>query len=142
MPLAVGPTVFGKKLQTKYDAFFLVDSTTEKHPKLGESFHFFLPEKVLYGYSWSRNGELEIKPGVEINLRLFEKKYADYSGDFFDQFITLNLSVNESDFNPGTIESLTEISKISEGNIKIKSKDETLKDIADMLQMRNSQEEY
>lgn len=120
-----------KVLHTKYDAFFLVDSTVEQHPKLGDAFHFFLPPKVLYGYAWTANGEIEVKPGVEINLRIFEKKYADYGGDFIDQWIILKSSINENDFNSGTIESMTEISKTSGGNIKIKSKDESLKDVFD-----------
>ena len=98
---------------------------------MGESFHFYLPQKVYYGYAWTANGELEIKPGVEINLRLFEKKYADYSGDFFDKWIILNPAVNESDFNPDTIEKMTEISSISGGKTKIKSKEESLKDVFD-----------
>lgn len=99
----------GKILQTQYDVFFLVDSTTEPHPVLGEVFRFFLPNTVLYGYSWAREGKLEIKPGVAINLRLFEKKYADYTGAFKDQWIELKLSYNESDYNRGVIENMKEL---------------------------------
>jgi len=83
-----------KIMKPQSGIYFLIDSTPETHPKLGEVFHFYLPPKVLYGYSWTRNGSISIEPGVKINLRLFEKKYADYSGKFKDQWITLKLSEN------------------------------------------------
>ena len=42
----------GKVLHTKYDAFFLVDSTPQNHSTLGEAFHFFLlrPDWKSPGY--------------------------------------------------------------------------------------------
>jgi hypothetical protein len=64
--------------------FALIDSTTESHPDYGEVFHIFVPYVVDYGYSWSRSGELQILDGSWINLRTFEKPYADYTGSFFD----------------------------------------------------------
>lgn len=115
----------GKILQTKYDLFSLVDSTPEPHPILGEAFHFFLPETVIYGYPWTREGKIEIKPGVIINLRLFEKKYADYSGEFKDQWIELKLYYEETDYNKGVIENLKEITTKKEIII---SKNENIKD--------------
>ncbi|HOJ63268.1 MAG TPA: hypothetical protein PLE45_02500 [Spirochaetota bacterium] len=100
-------------LQTKYEAFFLVDSTPEPHKELGLAFKFFLPEEVYYGYPWSREGKIEIKPGVKINLRLFEKKFADYSGKFVDQWITLKLRVNPSNYRNNLIEIFDNFSKES-----------------------------
>ncbi len=91
----------GEVLQTEYDTFFLIDSTPEIHPVIGESFYFFLPEKVIYGYSWTRQGIIRIAPGVRINLRLFSKKYGDHSGEFADQWIDLILSVNQTIYRPG-----------------------------------------
>lgn len=99
----------GKSLQTKYDAFYLVDSTTEKHPILGESFYFFLPEKVLYGYKWAREGIVRVSPGTKINLRLFKKPFADYEGSFKDQWITLRLTETFSIYRPGLFDDLTDI---------------------------------
>ncbi|HOV12688.1 MAG TPA: vWA domain-containing protein [Spirochaetota bacterium] len=93
-----------KKLETKYEVFFLVDSTTELYEPLGECFHFFLPEKVLYGYNWTRQGIIKIKPGIKLNLRKFEKKFTDYTGNFEDQWITLKIKYTESNFRANTIE--------------------------------------
>jgi len=119
----------GKILQTKYDIYFLVDSTTEHHDILGDSFHFFLPENVLYGYNWSRKGVLVIKPGININLRLFEKKYADYSGEFIDQWITLKLSYSDNRFINDAIKNFKNLSDITKSKNIIKSDDENVGDL-------------
>ncbi|OHD18637.1 MAG: hypothetical protein A2086_17040 [Spirochaetes bacterium GWD1_27_9] len=116
----------GKELHTKYDAFFLVDSTTENHSDLGECFYFFLPEKVLFGYNWSRKGFLKIRPGIKINLRLFEKKYSDYSGNFKDQWITLKIKYSTSNFRPNLVENFKDITN---GNAIIKNEKDDLKSI-------------
>jgi hypothetical protein len=114
----------GKILHTQYDIYFLVDSTTEKFGKLGESFHFYLPEKVLYGYNWTRQGSIDIKPGIKINLRLFQRKYADYNGAFKDQWITLNLSYDESRFNRDVIVNLSDLTKINDGKLIMYNEDD------------------
>ncbi|MBN2545647.1 MAG: VWA domain-containing protein [Spirochaetes bacterium] len=100
----------GKILHTKYDLYSLIDSTIEPHPILKEAFHFFLTDTLLYGYKWTRQGEIEVKPGTRINLRLFEKKYGDYSGNFKDQWIILKLFYNKTDYNRGVIEEFKDIS--------------------------------
>ena len=64
--------------------FALIDSTTEMHGEMGKAFHIFIPYIVEYGYSWSRSGELQILDGSWINIRTFEKPYADYTGAFHD----------------------------------------------------------
>ena len=64
--------------------FALIDSTTEVHGEIGKVFHIFIPYIVEYGYSWSRSGELQILDGSWINIRTFEKPYADYTGAFHD----------------------------------------------------------
>ncbi len=64
--------------------FALIDSTPEKFPPLGKAFHIFIPYIVIYGYPWSRSGELQILDGSWINIRTFTKPYADYTGGFHD----------------------------------------------------------
>ena len=64
--------------------FALIDSTTAIHPEYGSVFHIFIPYVVEYGYTWSRIGELQLLDGSWINIRTFEKPYADYSGAFHD----------------------------------------------------------
>jgi len=121
----------GKILQTKYDLFTLIDSTLEPHPLLKEAYHFFLTDIVLYGYKWSRQGEVEIKPGTRINLRLFEKKYGDYSGNFKDQWIILKLIYNESDYTTGVIDQFKDLSNTKA--IVIAKSDDFKKEIHDTI---------
>lgn len=74
----------GKKLESQYALYSLVDSTPENVDDFGEAFHIFIPSKIQYGYPWTRNGTVEIGKGTFVNIRAFSKKYADYTGSFFD----------------------------------------------------------
>lgn len=116
-----------KILQTKYDVFFLVDSTPEKHKELGWAFRFFLPEELLYGYQWEREGVIKIQPGVRINLRLFEKHFADYSGEFRDQWITLNLKHSKEIYRPRLFEDYSELTEKVNGKLYVRDKDQNFK---------------
>ena len=51
---------------------------------LHKAFHIFIPKTIVYGYDWSRHGEVTIGKGTFINIRAYEKPYADYSGDYVD----------------------------------------------------------
>jgi hypothetical protein len=122
-------------LHTRYDSFFLLDSTPEQHPILGECFHFFLPEELLYGYSWSRQGKVKVGNGTRINLRIFEKKYADYSGEFIDQWITLVLRDDPDRFRDGVVESITDLSDAVDGTVIVPDKpfNELIEEIPDTI---------
>ena len=74
----------GKILDSASSKFSLTDSTPESDPVFGQSFHIYIPHKVVYGYPWSRNGTVEIGRFTFINIRAFSKKYADYRGKFTD----------------------------------------------------------
>ena len=47
--------------------------------------------KLQFGYEWSRNGIVEIGRGTFINIRTFEKPYADYTGEYMDSPFMFNL---------------------------------------------------
>jgi hypothetical protein len=64
--------------------YFLLDSTPEPDPQFGSAYHIFIPWVVVWGYSWSRSGEVFLHDGTFINIRAFAKPYADYSGAFAD----------------------------------------------------------
>jgi len=81
----------GKPLVSESAKYSLVDSTPEPDEKFGQAFHIYIPEKLVYGYNWSRSGEIEIGTGTFINIRTFEKPYADYSGAFMDSPFMFNL---------------------------------------------------
>ena len=81
----------GKPLVSEGAKYSLIDSTTEKVSGLGEAFHIFIPLKLAYGYEWSRNAVIEIGRGTFINIRTFEKPYADYTGEYMDSPFMFNL---------------------------------------------------
>ena len=74
----------GKKLESEGAKYSLVDSTVENTSFFGPAFHIYIPETIVYGYEWSRHGEVTIGKGTFINIRSFEKPYADYAGDYMD----------------------------------------------------------
>lgn len=74
----------GKKLDSPTARFSLIDSTAEADAQFGEAFHIFIPSEIEYGYAWDRNGIVKIDRGTFINIRAFEKPYADYTGEFLD----------------------------------------------------------
>ena len=74
----------GQPLFTDSAKYSLVDSTIEYTDFFGPTFHIYLPETMIYGYPWSRNGEVKVEKGTFINIRSFEKPFADYTGNFMD----------------------------------------------------------
>ena len=88
----------GKKLESEGAKYSLVDSTPERTKVFGEeveAFHIYIPETIVYGYEWSRNGEITIGKGTFINIRSFEKPYADYTGDYMDSPFMFDLKVQK-----------------------------------------------
>ena len=83
----------GKKLESEGAKYSLLDSTVEKTDFFGDAFHIFIPKTVVYGYEWSRHGEVELGKGTFINIRSFEKPYAEYSGDYMDNPFMFDLKV-------------------------------------------------
>jgi len=83
----------GKPLVSEGAKYSLIDSTPEANDLLGQVFHIYIPTVVQYGYEWSRNAKVEIGKGTFINIRSFEKPYADYTGDYMDSPFMFNLEV-------------------------------------------------
>lgn len=81
----------GKKLESEYSKFSLIDSTPEADELFGKAFHIYIPHQMQYGYPWSRNGKVTIGRGTFINIRAFEKKYADYTGEYYDNAYMFDL---------------------------------------------------
>lgn len=115
----------GKPLVSEGAKYSLVDSTAEKTSFFEETFHIYIPAKMIYGYAWSRNGVVEIGKGTFINIRSFEKPYADYTGAFMDSPFMFNLETRKNpkpkkepepvvltdDYNPVASDKFKEISK-------------------------------
>ena len=85
----------GKKLESEGAKYSLVDSTPENTSLFGRAFHIYIPETIVYGYEWSRNGQITIGKGTFINIRSFEKPYADYTGDYMDSPFMFDLKVTK-----------------------------------------------
>ncbi len=85
----------GKKLESEGAKYSLVDSTPENTSFFGPAFHIYIPETIVYGYEWSRHGEITIGKGTFINIRSFEKPYADYTGDYMDSPFMFDLKVQK-----------------------------------------------
>lgn len=74
----------GALLTSEFAKYGIIDSTPEADEAFGSAFHLYIPKKLVYGYPWARNGEVEVKRGTFINIRAFEKPYGDYSGNYAD----------------------------------------------------------
>lgn len=81
----------GKILDSQYSKYSLIDSSPEPDEQFGEAFHIYIPYKMEYGYPWSRHGAVTIGRGTFINVRSFEKKYGDYSGEYYDNAYMFDL---------------------------------------------------
>ena len=74
----------GEFLDSASGLYSLIDSTPEEEPLLGPAFHIFIPYIVIYGYPWSRQGEIMVLDGTWLNIRTFSAPYGDYTGGFRD----------------------------------------------------------
>ncbi len=82
----------GKFLEETEGQYSLVDSTIQRDKQFGVAFHIYIPQTLVFGYPWTRNGTVEISSGTFINIRAFEKPYADYSGEFLDNPFMFNMA--------------------------------------------------
>ena len=83
----------GEFLESERPLYFLVDSTPEETRYFESAFRIFIPYQLTYGYPWSREGQVEVHQGTWLNIRTFEKPYADYSGAWRDNPVLLNMKV-------------------------------------------------
>lgn len=146
----------GKQLVSEGAKYSLIDSTPEKSELFGQAFHIFIPSVVQFGYEWSRHGTVEIGKGTFINIRTFEKPYADYSGDYMDSPFMFNLEVRKrpkpvppepepepeehavvltADYNPAASQSFNEL---SDTVIYSKGPETIVDDILEVLKNQNS----
>ena len=92
----------GKPLISEWAKYSLVDSSPEEYPPFGLAFHIYIPEELDFGYEWERHGSVKIGKGTFINIRTFEKPYADYSGDYMDSPFMFDLQTRTKKKNPVT----------------------------------------
>ena len=81
----------GRFLESSRPLYFLLDSTPEDNDYLGRAYHIHIPFLLTYGYPWSREGQVEVHRGTWLNIRAFEKPYADYEGAWTDNPFILSM---------------------------------------------------
>lgn len=127
----------GEFLESERPLYFLLDSTPEPNSLLGSAYHIYVPLQLTYGYPWSREGQIEVHRGTWLNIRAFERPYADYRGEWRDKAFVLSMNElpppPEPELEPGgpvfeegpvegieqAVERITEIIEFSGGNIDV-----------------------
>lgn len=130
----------GEFLEPETPLYSLIDSTPEPHEEFGEAFHIFIPYTVIYGYPWSRSGEIEVRDGTWLGLRTFERPYGDYRGAFKDNPFILRLNRRQAEtveidlphkdrtYNPEVADSMTNLAEKSGGLVYYSSGDDDVVD--------------
>lgn len=142
----------GEFLNSEYAKYSLIDSTPEKDSKFGEAFHIYIPEELSYGYPWTRNGKIPVEKGTFINIRSFEKPYADYTGSFADNPFMFNFEIKQirtenppvvekkiiltDSYNPTATYAFDNIAKENGGKLIYSSGPESI--IADIMESFNA----
>jgi len=81
----------GRFLESERELFFLLDSTPEPNELLEFAYRIYIPYQLTYGYPWSREGQIEVHRGTWLNIRAFERPYADYDGPWSDNPFVLSM---------------------------------------------------
>jgi hypothetical protein len=130
----------GKPLDTSRGLYSLIDSTPEPHPVFGQAFHIFIPYIVVYGYPWSRQGEIQILDGTFLNIRAFAKPYGDYTGAYRDNPYVVRVTQMplegppEANYMPAALKEYADIAEEAGGEaIKSTGEEDLPKKIADAL---------
>jgi hypothetical protein len=113
----------GVPIPRESQIFSLVSSTIVNHPVLGSSFHIYIPYVIIYGYEWSRHGEVHLTDGTYINIRAFALPYADYRGAFRDNPFILEANQEPPPgpplgiYLPEALEAFREIARAGSGEL-------------------------
>lgn len=115
----------GEFISPEKKLWSLIDSTPISDSPVGEAFHIWIPYVIAYGYEWSRQGEVQVLDGTYINIRAFEKPYADYSGAFadnpyrmrFTQKPVVSAPPDDTAYMDETVRTFTELAEQSAGSV-------------------------
>ncbi|MDR0401053.1 MAG: VWA domain-containing protein [Treponema sp.] len=101
--------------------WYIIDSTPEPHPELGEAFQLYIPYLIYYGYEDTRHGEIYVVDGTFFNLRAFNLPYGDYRAPFHDNPYVLRVTQRplegkaEDNYMNDTVDAFTEIARAGGG---------------------------
>lgn len=129
----------GRMIGKQDGLYFLLDSSAEYNEVFDDmAFHIYVPLSVTYGYSWSREGQIDFTRGTWFSIRTFEKPYADYNGRFQDNPFILDIeelppapTVEENE------EIVEEIAEETDGSFeKVENVEEAVDRISELLMSR------
>ncbi len=128
----------GEFLDTSGGLYSLIDSTPIADEQFGEALRVFIPYVVVYGYSWTRNGELQLLDGSYLSIRAFSDPYADYSGGYRDNPFVLKVSQRANspetrELMPAAVEIFTEIAEEAGGDAVVPDEDQGVVETIDQL---------
>lgn len=130
----------GEFIDPEKKLYSLIDSTPKADESFGEAFTIFVPYIVIYGYSWSRQGEIQVLDGTWLNIRAFGKTYGDYSGGFVDNPFVLRVVQKpmegppDGNYMADTVENFEEIAKEGRGTSTLSGGyDEMIKEIETII---------
>ena len=108
-----------KTLGPKQSLHFLVDSHPEKHALFGSAFRIRIPKIVEYGYKHAGDnyGIITIEKGVTLNLRAYQRKYADHRGKFQNNPIEIDFTAE--DYQHRLKPTLTKIKEYDENGYRV-----------------------
>ena len=136
----------GEFLDLSKGIFSLIDSTPEIHSDLGDAYHVYLPYVVVFGYPWSRQGEIQVLDGSYLNIRTFVKPFADYSGGFTDNPFVLRIVQRplegppEENYMAETLDDYREIAEEGGGEAILSTGEEDiLEKLSKMLAVRSGE---
>ena len=120
----------GQFLESSQPQYFLLDSSPEENALLGSAFHIYVPFQLTYGYPWSREGQVEVHRGTWLNIRAFEKPYADYRGNWKDNPFILSMKemppppIEEIEEGPvesieAAVERISEIIEVAQESVDV-----------------------
>ncbi|MDC7228062.1 MAG: VWA domain-containing protein [Spirochaetales bacterium] len=113
----------GEFLDPEKKLFSLIDSTPESYEAFGSAFRIFIPYIVIYGYEWTRSGEMLVVDGTYLSVRAFGAKYADYGSGFRDNPFILRVAQKplegppEGNYMDDTVKTYTEIAEEGGGRV-------------------------
>ncbi len=122
----------GEFLDTTNGLYSLIDSTPEPYEPFGEAFHIYLPYVAVYGYPWSRSGEIHIVDGTYLNVRTFPLPFADYGAGFADNPFIMRMVQKplagppEDNYMSETLEEYREIAEEGGGTALLSSGEEDI----------------
>ena len=123
----------GEFIESERPLYFLLDSTPEPNELLESAYRIYVPFQLTYGYPWSREGQIEVHRGAWLNIRTFERPFADYGGAWKDNPFVLSmkdlapepepevLTLEDGPVNniEEAVERIAEIIALSGGNIDV-----------------------